>query len=338
VSWGIIGHDWAVELLRRTLITGRVAHAYLFSGPPQIGKITLALALAQALNCAQPDPPCGHCVSCQKIERRTHPDVRLIVGEGAGESIKIDQVRALQRIAVLSPYEGRYRVFVLRRMDLASTEAANSLLKTLEEPPGHVILCLTAVQAEALPATVVSRCQRLDLRPAAREVVENTLKEGGIPTSRAQLLARLSAGRVGWALGASRDDGTLRQRQQDLDQLIELLSSDRVERLDFAWKASRDPDRSRHLIDLWSSWWRDLLLVCGERECHLVNIDRSDELGSAAGQTTLSQAWAALSALQATSAQLEANVNARLALEGLLLKLPRWRPADELQGQKDNRA
>ena len=336
MSWGIVGHDWAVELLRRTLVSGRVAHAYLFSGPPQIGKTALALALAQALNCTQPTPPCGHCVSCQKIANRTHPDVRLIVGEGAGESIKIDQVRALQRRAVLSPYEGRYRVFILRRMDLASTEAANSLLKTLEEPPGHVVLCLTAVHAEALPATVVSRCQRLDLRPAARQVVADALTEGGLPAPRAQLLARLSAGRVGWALGASQDDGILRQRQQALDQLVGLLSADRVERLDFAWKASRDPGHSRRLIELWTSWWRDLLLLCGDRECHLVNIDRNDELGSAAGQTTLSRAWAALSALQAASAQLEANVNARLALEGLLLKLPRCRPAGEPQGHKDN--
>lgn len=324
MTWGIIGHDQAVTLLRRGLSTGRVAHAYLFCGPPRIGKTTLALSLAQALNCGQPDPPCGQCVSCTKIGQHTHPDVRVIVGEGTGESIRIDQVRALQREAVLSPYEGKHRVFILRRMDLATMEAANSLLKTLEEPPSHVVLVLTAVQAEALPATVVSRCQRVDLRPAAYGLVERALHGEGVPASKAQLLARLSAGRVGWALHASQDDRVLGQRQQDLDRLIELLSADRVERLDFAWKSSRDPVACRRTIELWVGWWRDLLLVCGGGEDHLVNMDRREELWSLAGQTTLAQAWAALGACQVTSAQLEANVNARLAMEGLLLELPRW--------------
>lgn len=327
--WQVIGHNWAVELLRSSLATDRVAHAYLLCGPPQIGKTRLALALAQALNCAQPDPPCGQCASCLKIARHTHPDVRLIVGEGAGQSIKIDQVRALQREAILSPYEGRYRVFILRRMDLASTEAANSLLKTLEEPPGHVVLGLTAVCAEALPATVVSRCQCLDLRPVACNVVEAALRDKGIPAPKAQLVARLSTGRMGWALQACQNDAILRQRQQDLDRLIGLLSADRVERLDFAWKASRDPVTSRRLIGLWTGWWRDLLLLCGQDGSHVVNVDRNDELWSLARQSTLSQAWTVLKALQAAATQLEANVNARLALEGLLLKLPRWRPEAE---------
>ena len=172
MGWQIIGHDWAVDLLRRSLEAGRMAHAYLMSGPSQVGKTTLALALAKALNCTYADPPCGHCPSCLQIEHGTHPDVQLIVGDGARESIKIEQIRVLQREAVLSPYEGGYRVFVLRRIDRASVEAANSLLKTLEEPPPHVVLVLTALDPEALPATIVSRCQRLDLRPAACDIVE----------------------------------------------------------------------------------------------------------------------------------------------------------------------
>jgi DNA polymerase-3 subunit delta' len=239
-----------------------------------------------------------------------------------------DQVRALQREAALSPYEGRHRVFVLRRMDLATIEAANSLLKTLEEPPGHVVLVLTAVQAEALPGTVVSRCQRLDLRPATRHLLETSLKEKGIPAARAQLLAQLSGGRAGWALRAAEDERLLSQRQENLDQLHRILSSSRVERLDFAWEASRDPVASRAMLELWITWWRDLLLLHGQGQDHIVNVDRGDELSWLSAQSTLLQVQHALNALQETVTQLDANVNTRLALEGLLLKLPQWKPLE----------
>ncbi|HSR31172.1 MAG TPA: DNA polymerase III subunit delta' [Anaerolineae bacterium] len=323
MNWQIIGHNWAVTLLRQAMAMDRVAHAYLFSGPPQIGKTRLARTLAQALNCVQPDPPCGKCSSCGKIEQDAHPDVRLIQGQGGRGSIKIDQVRALQREAVLSPYEGRYRVYILRQVDLATIEAANSLLKTLEEPPAHVVLVLTTADADLLPTTVVSRCQHLDLRPASHDTVKTSLCDRGTQKSRAKLLARLSGGRVGWALHAAQDDNVLQRRQADLAQLFRLLAMDRVERLDFAQQASRDSVSLSGMIELWTIWWRDLLLLHANGDSHIINVDRIDELRWLLSESTLPQVWGILTALQATAAQLEANVNARLALEALLFKLPR---------------
>jgi DNA polymerase-3 subunit delta' len=211
-------------------------------------------------------------------------------------------------------------------MDLATLEAANSLLKTLEEPPAHVVLVLTAEHAEMLPPTVVSRCQRLDLRAVPLPAIELALHDRGVPAPQANLLARLSGGRVGWALQASQDPEVLRERQQGLDQLVHLLAADRVERLDFAWKASQDPLAGRELIHLWTTWWRDLLLLCGPSEDYVVNADRGDELRRLAQQRPWRDVWPVVKALQAASAQLEANVNARLAWEGLLLAFPHWEP------------
>jgi DNA polymerase-3 subunit delta' len=249
----------------------------------------------------------------------------MIVGEGAGGGIKIEQIRALRREAVLAPYEGRRRVAILRQLDRASIEAANSLLKLLEEPPRHMILVVTAAASEALPATIVSRCQKLDLRTVNPGVIEAALRERGLSPTQARLLAGLSGGRVGWALEASQDDVLVRQRQKDLDKLVELLAADRLARLEFASKANRDPKVARKRIERWTLWWRDLLLLCGQVEGGLVNTDRLTELSLLARQVTLPEVLAGMRVLQAAAVQLEANVNVRLALEGVLLGLPHWR-------------
>ena len=187
------------------------------------------------------------------------------------------------------------------------------------------MLTLTAVNTQALPATVVSRCQRLDLRLAERTLVRETLQERGVAQDQARLLAHLSGGRIGWALDASRDEAMLKQRHQSLDQLVQLLPAGRVERFGFAWKASRDAAGTRRLIDMWTGWWRDLLLLRYQHTGDVVNVDRLDELRSLSGQGTEHQIWAALKALQTAAEYLEANVNTRLALESLMLRLPRWR-------------
>jgi DNA polymerase-3 subunit delta' len=151
-----------------------------------------------------------------------------------------------------------------------------------------------------------------------------------MPEDHAQLLARLSAGRIGWAVSASEDEARLSRRKQDLDTLIELLSSDCIERMAFAEKASREPVSSRRRLELWTGWWRDLLLVQAASDSQtaegVVNVDRLAELFALSGRVTRSQVLAALQALQVAADQLEANVNARLAWEGLLLQLPRWHP------------
>ena len=149
--WSVIGQTRAVSLLQRSLERGSLAHAYLFVGPAHVGKMTLALNLAQALNCAAAEPPCGQCLSCQKIASAKHADVQIVGLNRDGDSdeprpraeISIDQIRQVQHSASLPPFEGRHKVFIIDGAELLSTEAANCLLKTLEEPVGKVIFLLT---------------------------------------------------------------------------------------------------------------------------------------------------------------------------------------------------
>ncbi len=319
--WQVVGHKWAVDLLKRALAGERVAHAYLFTGPPQIGKTSLALNFAQALNCLDEEKPCGQCLACNKIAHSNHPDVQVI--EGEGRTLKIEQMRILRHEAALSPLEGQWKVYIIRRMEQATAEAANCLLKTLEEPPAGVILVLTASESEALLPTIVSRCQVLNLRPLATETVQRALQERwGVDAERAQLLARLSGGRLGWAVAVSLDSAILPRREKHLDEMMELMGQGRVERLEYAQQLSHNPEAAPELLHLWLSWWRDLLLKASGSSAGMMNADRENTLREQAQRFSLDQVRNFVQALRTAVWQLEHNANTRLTLEVLMLSLP----------------
>lgn len=321
--WNVIGHSWTVDFLKQSLANGRLAHAYLLLGPPQIGKRTLALELAKALNCLakEEERPCGECWACRKIAHATHPDVRVVEPEGG--SLKIDQIRQLQREVALTPHEGRYRVAILTDFDRATTEASNCLLKTLEEPPSQVVLCLTTPDMSPLLPTIVSRCQLLYLRPLSLEAVESALMDRWrVERERAVLLARLSGGRLGWAVEAHQQPAILEHRTGCLDSLVQLLNEPRVPRFAYAEKISQAPDMAPEILEMWLSWWRDLLLVHEGHSGGITNLDRSEELTMYAAQYSLDRIYSALQAIRTAQQQLESNANLRLAWEVLLLSLP----------------
>jgi DNA polymerase-3 subunit delta' len=320
-SWPVVGHHLAVARLARSVATGRPGHAYLFVGPPQVGKRTLARAFAQALNCSAGRRPCGQCRACLTIARGNHPDVRLVTGDEG--TIKIDHVRALQRELSLSPYEGRWRVAILPGMERATVEACNCLLKTLEEPPAQVVLVLTTTDADLLLPTIVSRCQQVNLYPLPVSEVEAALRQRwGVTGDRARLLARLSGGRIGWAVEAAQDPNALTRRNQRLDRLVALTGASRVDRLGFAEQAARRAEDLPELLEEWLNWWRDLLLVQGGCPDAVTNVDRRAQLEQQALSYSPAQIAAVIRELQATLVRLEQNVNPRLAMEVLLLHLP----------------
>jgi DNA polymerase-3 subunit delta' len=328
----LIGHQWAVELLSGAIRYDRVGHAYLFTGPAQVGRATLARLFAQALNCLEPDPerrPCGHCRACQLIAAERHPDVRLVSGEVSGRGkrvLKIDQIRALQQDLSLAAYEGRWKVAILTDFDAANANAANAFLKTLEEPPANVILLLTAADADTLLETITSRCRTIALRPLPTEVIERALVERWqTPADQAHLLAHLADGRLGWALQASRDPAILKERQTALETLQTALQQSRTGRFALADKLSQRPENLPDILRQWISWWRDLALLAWGREQPegLTNLDFLAYLEEAVRHWPAGQILGALRGTELALWQLERNVNVRLALENLFLGYPR---------------
>jgi len=330
INWGLLGHEWAVEMLKQHITHDSVRHAYLFSGAPGLGRRTLALRLAQALNCPQPvapGEPCGICKTCQQIERMQYPDLAVIQAEKEGGTLKVEQIRAIRQSLVLKPYQGSYRVALFLRFQEANANAANALLKTLEEAPAYVVLVLTADTPEQLLPTILSRCEVLRLRPLPVETVEDYLKEHGADQSNAHLLAHISGGRPGYALRLMQDKDTLDFRARRLEDLQKLLPSTRRGRFAYAEKLTDRKNEARESLRetllLWLSFWRDVLLCRAGAQTPLANVDCTPGIEALAGRLSLAEARRLVAAAEAALDQLERNVNPRLLVEVLLLDWPR---------------
>ncbi len=334
----IIGHEWAIQLLNGAIKNDRVGHAYLITGAEQIGKTVLARTFAQGLNCeaSLEDRPCGHCRSCLLIASDRHPDVRLVQPESSDRgklSIKIDQVRALQGELNLAPFEGRYRVAILKRFDTANINAANAFLKTLEEPPANAVLILTALDMNDLLPTIVSRCQSIGLRTLQPELIEeNLMTLYAASPEDALLLSHLSGGRIGWAIAASQDQNLLKERHEHLALLREAISGSRVRRFALAETLARKPEQLPLILRTWLGWWHDLSLLAYRNHEYaealpINNIDFKQQLEELAGSWSKERILAAFKQTELALWQLERNANTRLTLESLLLIYP-------MQGKK----
>jgi DNA polymerase-3 subunit delta' len=345
--WTVVGQDRAVSMLSRALKEDRLSHAYLFVGPPQVGKATAAREFAQALNCQGEDPPCHECRECHMIGERKHPDVEVVSPGGVcdepdhrdhaaegSKDIRICQVRRLERLLSRAPFEGRFRVVIVDPADALNEEAANAFLKTLEEPPASAVIILVTTREEALPSTVRSRCRRVPFAPMPVASLAEALESGwSVPADEARPLACLSGGRLGWALAALEDESVLEARKEALNEIWRLAAAGRDERFAYAGRLAGQFPRDRQgvlaALDLWRDWWRDVLLVrAGLLEGRedalppLTNVDALDKLRLEGTKYNMADLIRFLVAIGETRRYLQENVNPYLALEVLMLELP----------------
>lgn len=324
-NWNLIGHEWAVDMLKKHIVLGTTRHAYLFAGPPGLGRRTLALRFAQALNCQtplEPGIPCGACRDCKQIASMQHADLAVIQADSEGGTLKVDQIRESRKTLTYKPYQSKYRVALFLRFHEANDSAANALLKTLEEAPSYAVLILTADNPEQLLPTIVSRCEVLRLRPLKVNEVQHALEEKGFETSQSKLIAHISGGRFGYARRLLESESMLGLREERLNDLQTLMSASRVEKFSYADKLSKDKDSMRQAILIWLSYWRDVMLRTAQAETPLVNVDRNLEIEDVASRMDLSSARRVVSGLEEALEKMERNVNARMLAEVLLLDLP----------------
>ena len=256
MAWDeIFGHEFAKRVLQAHLASGEIPSAYLLAGPDGVGKRRLALEFAKATNCASDGVrPCETCAPCTQINRRTHPDVHAIIPSGASDRIRIEDVRRLIGRVNLRPFSARMQVAILDGAERLTEEAANSLLKVLEEPPAHARFVLTTAHVSRCLPTVRSRCHLIRCQPLPREVVQRILSD----TQRcdpqvAEAIARLSWGSASHAIDLA---GRWAAYQQGLTR----LSSDAPS----AWLAHPLPETREELVrmlDGMMAWLRDLVVA-----------------------------------------------------------------------------
>jgi len=341
----IVGQERAVRFLKQAVAGEKIPHAYLFAGIPGVGKTSTAMALMQAVNCREPvdQEGCGRCIPCRQIANGTFPDFERL--EPEGQSIKIEQIRNLERRLGFMPLSGRYRVSIVRQAEAMTDEAANAFLKTLEEPPAGNILVLTVIEPLDLLPTIVSRCQKVPFVPIPAHRIEKWLmEERGVEEARASLVARLSDGSLGKALDMCDGDYLERRREYLLgvialrggatDEALEriLEQTGRLRKKDGGMQEGAEPGVPG-LLASWKTWFRDLIVVkTTGRDDAVVNRDFSDELKKASKDFTIDDLIDSLLVVDQAERDYLRFRNVDLLMENVVLRLREKRRSGAASG------
>ncbi|MFH0876678.1 MAG: DNA polymerase III subunit delta' [Candidatus Omnitrophota bacterium] len=311
----ILGQEHVVRFLRSAIRENRLAHAYLFIGPPGVGKTQTAVSFAGQFLCqsSQTGQACGQCPSCVKVQKRAHPDLLWLAPEG--QFIKIDAIREACRRLSLKGFESSRKILVVSDAEALHEESSNALLKTLEEPTPETVLILLATTLENILPTIASRCQKVFFSSLSQEHLEKILKEKYHQKGQAlTYFVRIAQGSPGVA--GHLVAGRLFERK---NSLIDAALDSKLALSQFLSAMTRREDapdeEADELLLVLSTWFRDLLLAKFSSEIRfLINADRAAEIQALAGDFSVAELEERLSAIADVAVGLEHNANRRIAL------------------------
>lgn len=332
----ILGQERAKRVLKQAISREKIPHAYLFTGIPGVGKTSTAMALTTALNCNGPvdHDGCGQCLPCRQMAGGNFPDFLSIKPEG--QNIRIQQIRDLNRNFSFAPVFGRYRVCVIYQAETMTPEAANSFLKTLEEPPPGNILILNATEPLDLLPTMVSRCQKVPFQPIkVPDMTDWLVKNRGLSAETALVLAGISGGSLGLSLKMC-DGGFLDKREQWIQRLMKLPGLSREQALDMAFECAGEDNKKglnipesgepglTDMLTVWETWYRDLLVVKTGAPGHLLmNADFSGKLKKAAESFNINNLADSLMSVERAKQDLRRMRNSHLVMQQMVMSLNR---------------
>ncbi len=324
----ILGHQKQWQFLKKSFKFSKVSHAYLFCGENGLGKKTIAKEFIKLLECQGEniEKPCEKCSSCLQIQKGFHPDLTIV--EPIEGEIKISQVRELSRILNLKPYAAPFKTAIIDGAEKMNQEAANALLKTLEEPSGQAVLILITEHPELLPKTIVSRAQMIKFFPLLQNELKEYLKTPAfaktcLPVGRAtadkqnlsekeiQELILLSEGKPAKLINFLSDPQKVEEEKNRLEEIKQLSSSDLISRFNYVKKITDAEENINEILERWLRYFRGLLLSSLKPESK-----SAQNIYSAAKLNKIIKTTENVNSLISST-----NVNPRLALEIVMLEL-----------------
>lgn len=318
----ILGNERQKKILRKALQKDRIPNSMLFCGLEGVGKKSLALVLAKAMNCEKrKDDACEVCASCKAISRANFPDVMVITPDG--NMIKIDQMRILKKIAYLRPMMGKKRVFIVANAEKMNEEAANSLLKILEEPPLFSHIILVTSNPDMIKPTIKSRCQVLSFQPISREDIEKILLERGFEKERAKIVSLLVGGNLTKALNLEWEE-IQAKRERAWELFLSLLRQENIATFLRNYSSSRGLMREEleQSLEILSSFCRDLVLIKEKSDIRLLmNPDYAEEFKKTENFLSLDRSLDFIEKIDYALYALQRNLNMNLLITSLFSNL-----------------
>lgn len=320
----IVGHEEVIEHLQSAISTGKVSHAYVFSGESGSGKKLLATTFAMTLQCEEKGTdPCLKCESCKRTLSKNHPDIIGVVHEKPN-TISIEEIRRqIVEDIQIKPYYGPYKIYIVNDADKMTVQAQNALLKTIEEPPAYAVILLLTNNIDGLLPTILSRCVRLDLRVVPDNLVKNYLMERlHIPDYQAEVDASFAQGNIGKAKEAATSEEFAEMTRKVLQLLRYVNDMEVYELVDIMKELAPDKENVYDYLDLFLLWFRDVLMFKATRDVdNLVFKQEINLIKDQARERSYEGLEKILDAVEKAKTRLRANVNFDLVMELLFLTI-----------------
>jgi len=331
-NWPLVGNNHIIEFLAKSISNDKVAGSYIFCGPDNLGKTSLAKYFANSLVCQNKNKgegllPCVECPACQQAAKGIHGDIHLIKKDKDKKNISIEQIREFIRMLGLASFLNSYKIGIIKHAEILSIEAANALLKTLEEPKVQVVIILVTSDIEALPATIVSRSQILKFNPVKFNIIYDYLiKEYQAKRSSAKDLSHLCLGRPALAVKFLQDKEFFNSyidraqvfaqfSEQDINQRITA-----VEKLIGVKPTGQESVRiANRIIEIWQGIVRDLLLLEFDQNNLVQHLSLADQLNKIKTKFKIGDLLNLSKALRQAEIYLSANVSPKLVLENVAI-------------------
>lgn len=320
----IIGHEQIIEHLQNAISMDKVSHAYILNGPEKSGKMMIAEAFAQTLQCeAGGKEPCMECHSCKQAMTKNQPDIIYLRHEKPN-TISVDDIRTqINNDIVVKPYSSKRKIYIVDEAEKMNPQAQNALLKTIEEPPAYAVLLLLTTNADTFLPTILSRCVRLNLKVVPDDEIKSFLmKEYQVPDYQADVCVAFAQGNVGKAIQLASSDSFNELKASALQLMKRFEDIELYEMTEAVKQISEYKLQITDYFDLMMIWYRDILYFKATNDVNkLIFKDEVYDIKKQAAKSSYNGIETIIEALQKAQVRLNANVNFDLVIELLLLTI-----------------